>query len=202
MQFSERELPPFPRRKGIEYNCPDLLLFVYAIERHWIILSAYCLYYFNVYKIFFYFYEVTWDCSYPQNYYLYDFKILFQEFSYNEVYEEPNPSDGKWSENHSVVSDFTNPWTVCSLPDSSIHGILQARILEWVASPGDLPNPRIREPRSPTLQANSLPAEPPGKPSDGKELFFSLLIVVEHNCIEILFCGTTSSLLHILSIRL
>ena len=31
-------------------------------------------------------------------------------------------------------------------------------------SPGDLPNPRI-EPRSPALQADSLPAEPPGKPS-------------------------------------
>ena len=30
-------------------------------------------------------------------------------------------------------------------------------------SPGDLPNPRI-EPRSPALQANSLPAEPQGKP--------------------------------------
>ena len=30
-------------------------------------------------------------------------------------------------------------------------------------SPGDLPNPGI-EPRSPTLQADSLPAEPPGKP--------------------------------------
>ena len=30
-------------------------------------------------------------------------------------------------------------------------------------SPGDLPNPGI-EPRSPTLQANSLPAEPQGKP--------------------------------------
>ena len=29
-------------------------------------------------------------------------------------------------------------------------------------SPGDLPNPRI-EPRSPTLQADSLPAEPQGK---------------------------------------
>ena len=39
--------------------------------------------------------------------------------------------------------------------------ILQARILEWVAfsSPGDLPNPEI-EPRSPALQADSLPAEP------------------------------------------
>ena len=42
-------------------------------------------------------------------------------------------------------------------------GILQVRILEWVArpsSPGDLPNPGI-EPRSPTLQADSLPSEPP-----------------------------------------
>ena len=30
-------------------------------------------------------------------------------------------------------------------------------------SPGDLPNPGI-EPRSPALQADSLPAEPQGKP--------------------------------------
>ena len=29
-------------------------------------------------------------------------------------------------------------------------------------SPGDLPNPGI-EPRSPTLQADALPSEPPGK---------------------------------------
>ena len=33
-------------------------------------------------------------------------------------------------------------------------------------SPGDLPNPEI-EPRSPTLQADSLPAEPQGKPLEG-----------------------------------
>ena len=32
-------------------------------------------------------------------------------------------------------------------------------------SPGDLPNPGI-EPRSPALQADSLPAEPQGKPKD------------------------------------
>ena len=40
--------------------------------------------------------------------------------------------------------------------DYTVHGILQARILEWVAipSPGDLPNPGI-EPRSPTLQVDS-----------------------------------------------
>ena len=43
----------------------------------------------------------------------------------------------------------------CSLPGSSVHGILQAGILEWVAMPppGDLPNPGIK-PRSPALQAN------------------------------------------------
>ena len=48
----------------------------------------------------------------------------------------------------------------CSPPGSSVHGILQARILEWVAMPppGDLPNTGI-EPRSPALQMDSLPAE-------------------------------------------
>ena len=50
-------------------------------------------------------------------------------------------------------------------PGSSVHGILQARVLEWVAfpSPGDLPNLGI-EPRSPALQADSFPSEPLGKP--------------------------------------
>ena len=53
----------------------------------------------------------------------------------------------------------------CSLPGSSVHGILQARILELVVMPfpGDVPNPGI-EPRSPALQVDSLPSEPPGKP--------------------------------------
>ena len=53
----------------------------------------------------------------------------------------------------------------CSLPGSSIHGIFQARVLEWIAfpSPGDLPNPGI-EPRSPALQADALLSEPPGNP--------------------------------------
>ena len=44
-----------------------------------------------------------------------------------------------------------------------VHGILQGRILEWVAVsfPEDLPNPGIKH-RSPTVQVASLPAEPPG----------------------------------------
>ena len=37
-------------------------------------------------------------------------------------------------------------------------------------SPGDLPNPGI-EPRSPALQADSLPSEPTGKPTSGQENF-------------------------------
>ena len=43
-------------------------------------------------------------------------------------------------------------------------GILQTRILKWVAClpPGDLPNPAV-EPRFPTLQAESLPSESAGK---------------------------------------
>ena len=54
--------------------------------------------------------------------------------------------------------------------DYTVHGILQARILLQglpCSSPGDLPNPGIK-PRSPTLQADSLPTEPPGKPSGGR----------------------------------
>ena len=65
-----------------------------------------------------------------------------------------------WSESvsHSVMSDSLQPH---SLPGSSVCGILQARILEWVA--GDLPNPGI-ELWSPALHADSLPSEPSGKP--------------------------------------
>ena len=53
--------------------------------------------------------------------------------------------------------------TLCDPMDYIVHEVLQAGILEWVAipSPGDRPNPGI-ELRSPTLQADSLPAEPQG----------------------------------------
>jgi len=56
-----------------------------------------------------------------------------------------------------------DPWTVHTLPGSSVHGILRARILEWVAisSFRDLPNPGIKF-MSNALQADSLPAEPSG----------------------------------------
>ena len=47
----------------------------------------------------------------------------------------------------------------CNPPGFSVHGIVQARILEWVA----VPLPGIK-PESLALQADSLLSEPPGKP--------------------------------------
>ena len=80
----------------------------------------------------------------------------------NEVAQCPTPSD---------------PMD-CSLPDSSVHGIFQARVLEWGAiafseqycsgllfpSPGDLPDPGIK-PVSPVWQADSSPLSHAGKPT-------------------------------------
>ena len=59
----------------------------------------------------------------------------------------------------------------CSPPGLSVHGILQARVLEWVAIfllQGDLPHPGI-EPRSPAFQADALTSEPPGKQTAPKQ---------------------------------
>ena len=55
--------------------------------------------------------------------------------------------------------------TLCDPMACTVHGILQARILECVAYPfsEDLPNPGI-EPGSPALQVDSLPAGLSGKP--------------------------------------
>ena len=62
------------------------------------------------------------------------------------------------------MSDSATPWTV------AYHAPLPvgfSRQEYWSGlpfpSPGDLPNPGI-EPGSPTLQADALPSEPPGKP--------------------------------------
>ena len=67
-----------------------------------------------------------------------------------------------------------------SLPGSSVHGILQERILEWIAipPPGDFPDPEI-VPWSLSLlhqQAGSLPIKPPGK------LHSSLLFSPKESC--------------------
>ena len=89
----------------------------------------------------------------------------------------PFPSPMHESESESEVAQsrptLCGPMD-CSPPGASIHGTLQARVLEWVAVSfsrkdpgdlsGDLPNPGI-EPGSPALQADALTSEPPEKPS-------------------------------------
>ena len=72
------------------------------------------------------------------------------------------------------MSDSLQPMD-CSPPDSSVHGILKARMLEWVA----ISYSRGSSPRDQTwvsaLQTDSLPSEPPGKPEgEGGEYVFSL----------------------------
>ena len=50
--------------------------------------------------------------------------------------------------------------------DYKVHGILQARILEFVAFPFSRASNPGMEPSSSTQQADSLPAEPQGKPKN------------------------------------
>ena len=64
------------------------------------------------------------------------------------------------------ISTLCDPMD-CSLPGSSLHGILQARVLEWVAIfllqgifPTQGPNPG-----PPASQADALTSKPPGKPT-------------------------------------
>ena len=47
-------------------------------------------------------------------------------------FPSPMHESEKWKWSHSVVSDSSDPMD-CSLPGSSIHGIFQARVLEWGA---------------------------------------------------------------------
>ena len=67
----------------------------------------------------------------------------------------------------SVMSDSCDLMD-CSLPGSSVHGILQAKILEWVLSPppGIFPTQGLNPGLLYALQwqAGSLTLEPPGMP--------------------------------------
>ena len=53
--------------------------------------------------------------------------------------------------------------TFCDPMGYTVHGILQARILKWVAIPFSR---RSSKPRFPALRADSLSVEPPGKPNN------------------------------------
>ena len=57
--------------------------------------------------------------------------------------------------------------TLCYPMGYTVHGILQDRILEWVAFPFSKGSSQPRDrTRSPALQVHSLPTEPQGKPKN------------------------------------
>ena len=73
--------------------------------------------------------------------------------------------------------------TLCDPMDYTVHGILQARILEYgqlFPSLGDLPNPRIKS-RSPTLQADSLSGKPKNTGVGSLSLLQWLFLTQESN---------------------
>ena len=63
----------------------------------------------------------------------------------------------------------------CSLPGSSVHRILQARILEWVAMPSSresfLPRDRTHVSSTSYIAGEFFTTEPPGKPTPWWSLF-------------------------------
>ena len=85
-----------------------------------------------------------------------DFQILFSSVQFS----------------HSVMSDsFVIPWTVAHQTPLSMGF---PRQYYWSGlpfpSPGDLLNPRVK-PGSLTLQADSLPSEPPGRATEGRAIY-------------------------------
>ena len=71
-----------------------------------------------------------------------------------------------------------NPVRGCPMPGSSVHGILQARVLECVAIPfsAGSSQPRDQTQVSLGLQADFLLSEPPGKLSD----FYTTIMPTGH----------------------
>ena len=80
-----------------------------------------------------------------------------------------------------MLSGFNCGWLCdsmdCSPPGSSVHGILQARILEWVDMPFSSGSSNLgiepKTPVSPAFQVISLPLSHLGKPRVCINMFFS-----------------------------
>ena len=105
----------------------------------------------------------------------------------------------------SHVRLFETPWTVAHQAPLSIEFSRQEY---WSGLPfpslWDLPNPGI-EPRSPALQADSFPSEPPGKPPQGwvvnpKPLSLSCFQRTLSSCISPLLTSLTLNIYYTLSL--
>ena len=103
-------------------------------------------------------FQVGWKCSVFRLYWwLHDCMCLSK---LTERYSQKGDFYCMWSVSHSVVSDSEQPIDG-SPPGSSVDGILQARILEWVAIPFSRGSSGLREGLTgfPVLQADSLRSE-------------------------------------------
>ena len=84
---------------------------------------------------------------------------------------EYNESSNGWKKVKLSVSQSCLALCVpadCGIPGSSVHGLVQAGILEWVVIPFSRGSSWPRHwTRSPTLQEASLPSEPPGNDGGG-----------------------------------
>ena len=102
-----------------------------------------------------------------------------------------------------MLSHFSHIW-LCdpmdsSLPGSSVHGILQARILEWVALPSsrEFSWPGIEPHLLYRLhwQVGSLPLAPPGKPYTAQS------VLVAQSCLTLcnpMDCSLPGSSVHVI----
>ena len=79
----------------------------------------------------------------------------------------------------------------CRPPGSFVHGIFQARILEWVAISflRDLLDPEIK-PMYPTLAGRFFTIEPPGKPIEVELIYIIFISILEPSGFSI-FTGYT-----------
>ena len=90
------------------------------------------------------------------------------------TWEAPNPRVSEWK-------SLSHVW-LCDPKDYTVHGILQARILEWVAFPCSRGSYQPRDQTQVSaLQVDSLPAESQGKPisaqAHSKQLKWANLVI-------------------------
>ena len=83
----------------------------------------------------------------------------------------------------------------CSPPGSSVHGILQARTLEWVAIPSSRGYSQPKDRTWVSFIANRLfTAEPPGKPKNpgvGSDSLLQGIFPTQGSNLGLLHCGQT-----------
>ena len=121
----------------------------------------------STWYIFFSFYFCIWWMATPVIISWYFIMVIFciSLMAFHIYWSFVYPQNEVKSLNH--VQLFATRWTVAYQAPPSLGFSRQEH---WSGlpfpSPGDLPNPGF-EPRSPTLQADALPSEPPGKAQRG-----------------------------------